>query len=335
MKTEQNTTQTSTALLRNANGVDMTETNNLCCTAAGIIASSSATAEELIPHEKLRGAATPDATLIARDRPPAQPVVGYKHIQDSNCRQYFRNLCARSNRHPSEGYDRTIFGQLHVISITIVKCGIREKALGIFSNIAHRMAQLQPSQCHLGNRYLDEAHLPRKRLTFLKRHNKLENSAMFWVLLIYVAIGVNRNLRCVFRHAIYFLKKLIILALHSLDSLIALLVSNPNCDKDSNHRSNSLNPRGSVFFCIKSIQHNEKSPPKGSDSKENPYRPYRRQCHTSRHSPSDHDLLPFQLENSGENASFVQPSPCRSFIGPLNYELCDSHQLQSVAQEAA
>jgi hypothetical protein len=46
-------------------------------------------------------------------------------------------------------------------------------------------------------------------------------------------------------------------------------------------------------------------------------------------------LLPFQLENSGENASFVQPSPCRSFMSPLSYELCDSHQLQSVAQEAA
>ena len=73
--------QTSTALLRNANGVDAPETNSLCCAAAGIIAPLSATSEALIPHEKLREATTPDATLIAQNRPPAQPVVGYTQVQ--------------------------------------------------------------------------------------------------------------------------------------------------------------------------------------------------------------------------------------------------------------
>jgi len=53
------------------------ETNNLCCAAAGITASSSSTTEALIPHEKLREAATPDATLTAQNSPLAQPVVGY------------------------------------------------------------------------------------------------------------------------------------------------------------------------------------------------------------------------------------------------------------------
>ena len=80
MKMQQNTNKTSTALLRNANGVDAQETNSLCCAAAGIIAPLSATAEALIPHEKLRGAALADATLNAQDRPPAQPVVGYIHV---------------------------------------------------------------------------------------------------------------------------------------------------------------------------------------------------------------------------------------------------------------
>ena len=80
MTMEQHTAQTSTALLRNADGVDTPETNSLCCAAAGIIAPLSATAEALIPHEKLREAATPDATLIAQNRPPAQPVVGYKPL---------------------------------------------------------------------------------------------------------------------------------------------------------------------------------------------------------------------------------------------------------------
>lgn len=78
MKMEQNTTKTSTALLRNANGVDSPETNSLCCAAAGIIAPLSATTEARIPHEKLREAATPDASLIAQNRPPAQLVEGYK-----------------------------------------------------------------------------------------------------------------------------------------------------------------------------------------------------------------------------------------------------------------
>lgn len=80
MKMDQHTTQTSTALLCNASGVNTQETNSLCCAAAGIIAPLSATAEALIPHEKLREAATPDATLIAQNRPPAQLVEGYKPL---------------------------------------------------------------------------------------------------------------------------------------------------------------------------------------------------------------------------------------------------------------
>lgn len=80
MKMDLHTTQTSTALLRTSDGVDTLETNSLCCAAAGIIAPLRATAEVLIPHEKLRGAALADATLNAQDRPLAQPVVGYIHV---------------------------------------------------------------------------------------------------------------------------------------------------------------------------------------------------------------------------------------------------------------
>jgi hypothetical protein len=80
MSKDLHTTQASTALLCTATGVDTLETNSLCCAAAGIIAPLSATAEALIPHEKLREAALADATLNAQERPPAQPVVGYKHL---------------------------------------------------------------------------------------------------------------------------------------------------------------------------------------------------------------------------------------------------------------
>ena len=79
MKNQQNNTSALSALLRTANGGDTLETNSLCCAAAGIIAPSSATAEALIPHEKLRGAALSDATLTASVRPLAQPALGYTH----------------------------------------------------------------------------------------------------------------------------------------------------------------------------------------------------------------------------------------------------------------
>ncbi len=96
MKMDQTPPQTSTALLRNSTGVDTLETNSLCCAAAGIIAPLRATAEALIPHEKLREASLTDATLNAQERPPAQPAVGYIHVsgyvdalpESEACRQY-------------------------------------------------------------------------------------------------------------------------------------------------------------------------------------------------------------------------------------------------------
>ncbi|MBA1379758.1 hypothetical protein FHK92_18430 [Pseudomonas brassicacearum subsp. neoaurantiaca] len=79
MKQGQNNTQPQAALLRSVSRVDAPVKNSLCCAAAGITALPSSTTEALIPHEKLRRAAHTEATLIAQDRPLAQPVVGYKH----------------------------------------------------------------------------------------------------------------------------------------------------------------------------------------------------------------------------------------------------------------
>jgi hypothetical protein len=80
MQKDQHNTQSTTALLREKTSVDTLETNSLCCAAAGIIAPFSSTTEALIPHEKLREAAPPNATLIAQNRPPAQPALGYVHF---------------------------------------------------------------------------------------------------------------------------------------------------------------------------------------------------------------------------------------------------------------
>jgi hypothetical protein len=79
MTHSKDTTQVQTALLRDDSGIDTPVKNNLCCAAAGIIAPSSTTSEALIPREKLREATTPNVTLIAQNRPPAQPVVEYTH----------------------------------------------------------------------------------------------------------------------------------------------------------------------------------------------------------------------------------------------------------------
>jgi hypothetical protein len=78
MQKDQNNTPSPTALLREEASVDTLETNSLCCAAAGIIAPSSSTTEALIPHEKLREAATPNAALTAHNRPPAQLAKGYE-----------------------------------------------------------------------------------------------------------------------------------------------------------------------------------------------------------------------------------------------------------------
>lgn len=99
MQMDQHDTQTTTALLRKETSVDTLETNSLCCAAAGIIAPSSSSTGALIPHEKLREAATPNATLNAQNRPPAQLAEGYKHPP---CASEHPAKIAGSNMHIDE-----------------------------------------------------------------------------------------------------------------------------------------------------------------------------------------------------------------------------------------
>jgi hypothetical protein len=94
MKKQQDNFPSLSALLRAADSVDTLGTNSLCCAAAGIIAPSSATAEALVPHEKLRGAALADATLNAQERPLAQPALGYKTRSKPNSdRRHDSSFC--------------------------------------------------------------------------------------------------------------------------------------------------------------------------------------------------------------------------------------------------
>ncbi|WP_256581201.1 MULTISPECIES: hypothetical protein [unclassified Pseudomonas] len=99
MKNQQENISAGAALLRSTSGVNTSETNSLCCAAAGIIAPSSATAEAHIPHEKLRGAAVSNATLTASGRPLAQPALGYTQVSNAadqdcpTCRDWPVGFC--------------------------------------------------------------------------------------------------------------------------------------------------------------------------------------------------------------------------------------------------
>ena len=72
------------ALLRNASGIAAPVKNILCCAAAGITKAFRATAGGLIPHIKLREAEHLNAPLNAKNRPPAQLVVGYTHCKSND-----------------------------------------------------------------------------------------------------------------------------------------------------------------------------------------------------------------------------------------------------------
>ncbi|MGS0737997.1 hypothetical protein ACVBEG_15935 [Pseudomonas sp. GG8] len=80
IKIDQTNANHPTAFLCCTTCVGAQKTKSLCCVAVGITTPISSTAEALVPHEKLREAATPNAALIAQNRPPAQPVVGYMHV---------------------------------------------------------------------------------------------------------------------------------------------------------------------------------------------------------------------------------------------------------------
>lgn len=78
-------TDPTLASLRETSSIDAQKTKSLCCEAAGIIHPLSSPAEALTPHDKLRGAARTDATLIAKVRPHAQPAEGYTHPSAVSC----------------------------------------------------------------------------------------------------------------------------------------------------------------------------------------------------------------------------------------------------------
>ncbi|MGB5957680.1 hypothetical protein [Pseudomonas sp.] len=81
----QGLTDAALASLRDTCSINAQKTKSLCCEAAGIIHPLSSPAEALIPHDKLREAAPVDGTLIAKNRPHAQPAEGYTYPSAVSC----------------------------------------------------------------------------------------------------------------------------------------------------------------------------------------------------------------------------------------------------------
>ncbi|KPZ07359.1 Uncharacterized protein ALO41_03158 [Pseudomonas amygdali pv. ulmi] len=116
--------QAQAAFLRNISWSNTQKTNSLCCTAAGITAFPSSNTEAPVPHKKLREAAPNDATLIAQNRPPAQPVVGGKALSQI-CDRPFQSECPVKElyRFPSDHEP-----SLSHTGLRCTKCGLQDSA---------------------------------------------------------------------------------------------------------------------------------------------------------------------------------------------------------------
>lgn len=235
MKNHQDNTSPLSALFRAADGVDTLETNSLCCTAAGIIAPSSATAEALIPHEKLRGAALADATLNVQERPLAQPVVGYRSmgfvIIENQLARFF------CSRHSLLKIDQMLF--------TFIRISLRSVAVVINQKIINTLAPLKPVNTQLMCGQISQANFPEQTSAFFQSILKSVCYSNLCIVMGVKRVGRVEDRADVDRHRNDSL-------VHSPMSnsffsilLTALINQNSHTAGDSGNGPNCLNPRSS------------------------------------------------------------------------------------------
>ncbi len=254
MKMEQNTTKTSTALLCNANGVDTQETESLCCAAAGIIDPISATTEVLIPHEKLREAATPDATLIAQNRPPAQPVEGYKSLQKSR-RKNVHFWDPSRFAHSLICTERSVFSHIHVVVLATVEARIRKRPPKHATHITHSMAKFNPLKSNIGDRHSNKTDLFQKALTMLKPSRITKHDVHISIIRSPILNSINCDLSGKLCYSKNFMQKFFSLVPCIFKPFIVLVAGNPNRNQYRNYRPNGLDPSS----CLSMI-----GPPQGN-----------------------------------------------------------------------
>lgn len=301
----QPTAQAMTALLRNAASVDAQKTKSLCCAAAGITALARNTTEVRTPHEKLRGAARPGATLNAQNGPLAQLVEGYK--VELGAWIYLRNTFLQTNNvgweeaidniQPFYKTDSTIETTQVVRPDHSKKIQNNEPSvIGAFQQNLVRAADLQRAKTlkdvphtSLCKRYARAKGVrgfnsPGKQmLNFLDQASQLEAVRNFLLHLI-----------CFFASC-----------------LKSPLPSwNGTSGQDGAYRTNRLNPGRSIFLRIEVLQHDKERPPQSTCSQKRPSYPDTCKLHHRRNSQPLHNAWHPAIKKNGAcqslNASSMQ-----------------------------
>lgn len=317
MTNQQNNTSALPALLRTADGVDTLETNSLCCAAAGIIAPSSATTEVLIPHERLREAATPNATLIAQNRPPAQPVEGYKGVdligeglsfsaQIVDCKA---DVLLTKNK-PIDHRQFIVVRKIPIIQHLTSCLGRR--------NSIHQMIEMnQMTPCrHMGTAYVRQQYIqpfptsymamPRVLTSTLLRFFTHSLAGLRWHC-VRRSVTMLPNFRCQFfiradipKQGINKQSQLlsdqfgncfqhgISLRLPINSTFLGVDNRKSRSTYDGQYRANSLNPIRGIFFSPERIQHNKQCPTQCANCQKSPGNPDTGDLHRGRHTKNLH-----------------------------------------------
>jgi hypothetical protein len=267
MKHSQDNTPSQTALLRGDTSVDTPVKNSLCCAAAGITALPSSTTEVPTPHEKLREAATLDATLIAQDRPPAQPVVGEKallargqpHRSQLPCRDRNNLRVSREYVSTSHRIFYTVFGEQSRKDNTLLKSPpYNQERLDHFGQ--RKVNRINPLQGHQlllhGSYYFSfESHIP--RLDIVKTIEQTTTGTC----------GTLGN-------TTYKFKNNLMPCPSSRRRIASLLITDVKSSDDSGYTSKCLKPCSRILPQVKRIKHDKKRPSQSTDGQKDPNHPY-------------------------------------------------------------
>jgi len=300
MQKDLHETQFKSALLCKETSVDTLETNSLCCAAVGIIAPSSSTAEALTPHEKLREAATPNATLIAQNRPPAQPVEGYKahYRKMSSCASSIDSTASLFSRHSS---------CLHVINYEHGNAPRLPCLNGLNSmkNVSDRGTKFEPTYSGFSSGHLIELYFTHQVVTVAQRDLKPSHHAFVTRIVSKVATGIIRYISDEIRDDKQLIQKLSLCLLRSFICPLVLRTGDSNCHDDRKHRPHGLHPCGRVFLCIKSIKQYKKSPPQCAGSQKQPHHPNRGGAHKRWQFQIFHSTRPLTIKRSARLPTFI------------------------------
>lgn len=259
--------QDESALHCNASSIATPVNNSLCCAAAGITASSSATADALIPHEKLRGAELADATLLAQKRLFAQPALRERTF--SVCGQFHRGQLASRNGN-NLGVVREYSGASHHIFFCAIREQTREDNAFLESppNFQEGFDHFRERQIH--------------GINPLQSHElRLHSGDDFGFESDITGLNISEALKketadscraaC---HTANKLKSHLMPLATSSHSITGLLVANVKGSTYSRYSSERLEPCSSIFLQTKRIEHDKQRPTQSANRQKNPNHPY-------------------------------------------------------------